>query len=322
MRLRPDYGGFESAQLVSHPSPPRRLRGFTLIELLVVIAIIAILMALLLPAVQSARESARRIQCRNNLKQIGLAIHNYHDVYSVFPNANANSTLSGGSLFTSILPMIDQGNGYNLYDFNRNNSDPYNVAVTGQTIAGYLCPSSPMRRPVPGCDMDAGRAPGSYAVNIGTQAYNPYWAYIPGTPRPTLDGAIVYTDSTSGRTKFRDFTDGTSSTLMIGETAYNLPDYRFTSGNCAGESRYSFTYWSVPYPGSTACTTQYGFNPRDVKDDGVYDASWMHSFRSDHIGGVQFCLADGSVHFISENIDAGVLDGLASRNGGEVVGEF
>lgn len=299
-----------------------RRSGFTLIELLVVIAIIAILVSLLLPAVQQAREAARRTQCKNNLKQIGLAMHNYHDVYSCFPNVNANNTLSGGSTFTSILPMIDGANAYNLYDFNRSNSDPVNVQVTSQQLPFYLCPSSPMRREVPGCSSDSGRAPGHYAVNIGSVDYNVYWSFIPGSPRPNLNGAIVYTDSVGGRTKFRDFTDGTSSTLLVGETAYNLPDYLFTSGSCSGDSRYSFTYWSVPYPGSTASTTQYGFNPRDVANDGIWDPNWVKSFRSDHVGGAQFALSDGSCRFLSDNIDASLLDALATRNGGEVVGEF
>ncbi|MEW4489933.1 DUF1559 domain-containing protein [Thalassoglobus sp. JC818] len=302
-----------------------RSRGFTLIELLVVIAIIAILIALLLPAVQQAREAARRTQCKNNMKQIGLAIHNYHDVYLQFPNANSGglnySSLSGSSLFASILPMIEQSSAYNLYDFTKGNADPENQAVVSQVLPFYLCPSSPSRRQVPSCDTDSGRAPGNYAACIGSKDFNQYWSFY-RLPRPELDGAIVYTDSTPGKTKFRDFLDGTSSTMMIGETAYNLPDYKFSSGDCAGQSRYSFTYWASPYPGSTAATTEFDFNPRDIAEDGIFDSNWTRSFRSDHVGGVQFTFSDGSVHFISENIDAQLLDGLATRSGGEIIGEF
>lgn len=303
---------------------PQPRRAFTLIELLVVIAIIAILIALLLPAVQQAREAARRTQCKNNLKQIGLAVHNYADVYICLPNANCGKDeTSGGSLFVSILPFIDQANAYNLFDFTLSNSDPYNVAVTSQQLPFFMCPTSPMRRAVPSCSDDNGRAPGHYAVCGGTEDYNIYWSYY-GDPNPVQNGAVVYTGSTAGKIRFRDITDGTSTTLLVGETAYNLPDYKFTSSNssCNGQSRYGYTYWANPYPGSTVCFTNAEFNPHDIADDSVFDSNWRKSFRSDHVGGVQFVFVDGSVHFISENIDASLLDALATRNGGEVIGEF
>jgi prepilin-type N-terminal cleavage/methylation domain-containing protein len=314
--------GFEVVSSVSRNSGVVSLRrpasGFTLVELLVVIAIIGIMVGLLLPAVQAAREAARRMSCQNNLKQIGLAIHNYDSAFKQFPNVNANNTLTGGSLFTAILPVIEKASEFQLYNFNLPNSHPFNQAVTGQTIPFFLCPSSPLRRVVPGCDADNGRAPGNYASSIGTRDYDPYWAFS-GRPRPSLNGAIVYTDTVDRRTSFRDVTDGTANTLMIGETAYNLPDYRFTSGGCAGQSRFSFTYWSNPFPGSTAITTQYAFNPKDLPGDGIYSASWVRSFRSDHAGGVQFCFVDGSIHFITDSINAQVLDALATRAGGEVI---
>ena len=290
-----------------------------------VIAIIAILIALLLPAVQQAREAARRSSCKNNLKQIGLAIHNYHDVYSTFPNVNAgglnSSSLSGASLFASILPQIDQASSFALYDFNKANTDPVNQEVVGQQLPFYQCPSAAMGRQVPRCDADNGRSPGNYAVCIGSKDFNQYWTFRE-QPKPSLNGAIVYTDTTDGRTSFRDIRDGASNTLMVGETAYNLPDYKFSSGACVGQPRYSFTYWANPFPGSTACTTEYAFNPKDIANDGIFDPNWTRSFRSDHAGGVYFTLVDGSVQFLSENIDASLLHALATRHGGEVVGEF
>ncbi len=299
------------------PKPLRR-GAFTLVELLVVIAIIGIMVGLLLPAVQAAREAARRMSCQNNLKQMALAIHNYDSVFKQFPTVNANNTLSGGSLFTAILPLIEKSQEFELYDFALSNSHPTNQAVTGQQIPFFLCPSSPLRRPVPGCDQDSGRAPGNYGASIGSLDYDQYWAFQ-GRPRPSLNGAIVYSDTIDGRTRFRDFLDGTSQTLMIGETAYNLPDYKFSGGECIGQSRFSFTYWSNPFPGSTGITTQYAFNPNDRAEDGMYDSGWVRSFRSDHVGGVQFAWADGSIHFISDSIDASLLDALATRNGREVI---
>ena len=310
--------------------------GFTLIELLVVIAIIAILSSLLLPAVQQAREAARLTQCKNNLKQIALAVHNYHSIYKVFPTANSAGdgggmanirgggflpTLSGGSLFTQILPQLDAGNEFDRYDFDLPNSDPHNRQVSGQRIPAFLCPTAAMPRGVPGCEDDRGRAPGHYAVNIGSRDYNQYWSFF-GIPAPKLNGAIVYTDCAPRQTSFAAIRDGATNTLLIGETAYNLPDYLFSSrgsADCAGSPRYSFTYWANPFPGSTACTTAYGFNPQDRGGDGVFDPNWTRTFRSEHRGGVNFAVCDGSVQFLSDGIDAAVLDAAATRAEGEVL---
>jgi prepilin-type N-terminal cleavage/methylation domain-containing protein len=296
--------------------------AFTLVELLVVIAIIGILIGLLLPAVQAAREAARRLSCQNNLKQMALAVHNYESLYKQLPTINAggvaSSNLSGASLFATILPLIEKTSEFEMYNFDLGNTHAQNRLVASQQIPVYLCPSAVMRRQVPGCDADSGRAPGTYAASIGSVDYPQYWS-SQGRPRPNLNGAFVYSDAVGGKTALRDVTDGTSNTLMVGETAYNLPDYKFTSGDCNGQSRFSFTYWVNPFPGSTAATTQHGFNPRDLAADGVFDAGWVRSFRSDHLGGVQFNFVDGSVQFISDSIDAVILDALATRNGGEVI---
>lgn len=286
--------------------------GFTLIELLVVIAIIAVLIALLLPAVQQAREAARRTQCSNNLKQIGLAIHNYHDTNSRFPLSSIDPSLGKSGVFASILPYIDQANIYQRYDFSRGNSDPVNLAAVSQRITAYLCPSAPFRRPVPisGCDAND-RAPGTYAVSTGSD--DPWGTVASGVPN---NGAII--NSGSGSTSMRDITDGTSGTLLGGESAWNFPDYTFTSGTCSGQIRWGFTYWSSPYPLATAFTTKGPFNPKSMAGD----SNRLSNFRSEHIGIVNMLFCDGSVKFLSQNIDHGLLDKLATRAGGEVVGEF
>lgn len=287
-----------------------RQAGFTLIELLVVIAIIAVLMSLLLPAVQQAREAARRSQCSNNLKQIGLAFHNYHDTYRIFPNSEVGGTgtLGKASAFAAILPYIDQVPAWRLYDFSLGNSDAVNKLVVSQRIPVYLCPTAAIPREVPisGCDAND-RAPGTYAVSTGT--LDPFGPEGGGPPNT---GVII--SGKSGKVRMRDIVDGTSRTLLAGESAWNFDDYKFTSGPCNGQARWGFTYWSSPYPLATAFTTQPPFNPKRLEGDSMR----LAHFRSDHAAGVvNFVFCDGSVRFISQYISQAVLDALATRDRAE-----
>lgn len=224
----------------------QKVRGFTLIELLVVIAIIAILIALLLPAVQQAREAARRTQCKNNLKQWGLALHNYHDTYNIFPPAlngsgrfNNAAFYSGGNVVQNtsgwvfLLPYIEQSAAYGLYNFNSTGSlsNPYgmpmalpgnanvNVAVTSMKLAGLECPSHPQAGEVSSSGItnpadfysreNARRA--SYGFNTGSMTdYSSSYAAYNGDIRQGAFG-------NGGAARLRDLTDGTTNTILVGE---------------------------------------------------------------------------------------------------------
>jgi len=284
-------------------SPHRLRRGFTLIELLVVIAIIAILIALLLPAVQSAREAARRSSCKNNLKQIGLAIHNYHDTYGALPMATHwRGTFY--SAFTAILPHLEQNPLFQDYDPNVRYSE--NRDTVSRKVETYLCPTMTFPRTVPAENCGEFLAPASYAVNAGSENA---WG-------PVHNGAIIGHDK--GTTRLRDIRDGTSSTLMVGELDYGLENYTFTSGPCQGQLRGGVPAWGIGYPGFSIATTVGVYNSNRL----ITGFDEFQTFRSDHPGGANFCLVDGSVRFISENIDADLLDALATREGGEVISEF
>ena len=280
-----------------------RRGAFSLVELLVVIAILGILVALLLPAVQSAREAARRMQCSNNLRQIALAVENYHDTHRFLPPGASDPSLAGASGFAAILPFLEQAALYQLYDFSRGNSDPANLQAVSQRIKTYLCPSCVFLRQVPleGCDANR-RAPGTYAFSTST-----------GDPWVESDGAIV--NGRTPLTRLASITDGTSNTLLAGESHWAFRDYLFTSGPCAGQVRGGFTYWSSPYPLSTMFSSRGPFNPQSLGGD----TRRLHNFRSNHPAGVNMALVDGAVRFVAETIDHAVLDAAVTRDGGETL---
>ncbi|MEE2641047.1 MAG: DUF1559 domain-containing protein [Planctomycetota bacterium] len=272
-------------------------KGFTLVELLVVIAIIGILLALLLPAVQAAREAARRTQCANNLKQVSLAVHNYHDTLKKFPYASIWRT-KYYSAFTAILPYVENQNIFDQYDGRFSAFHPTN-GIIGQEIPTFLCPAMARNREIYPMRGETG-AMSSYAVNVGT---NNAW-YGPN------NGAFRY-DTDPETIKLASFLDGTSNTLLVGELDFGLRNYYWRG---LEEVRWGVTQWGIGYPGYSIATTQ-GIYNSDYLING-YDE--FMTFRSDHPTGCNFAMADGAVRFIPETIDKVVLDASATTRGGEI----
>jgi prepilin-type N-terminal cleavage/methylation domain-containing protein/prepilin-type processing-associated H-X9-DG protein len=286
--------------------------AFTLIELLVVIAIIAVLIGLLLPAVQKIRAAAARTQCLNNLKQIGLAMHNYHDAYGRFPSANSPTF---NSAFTLILPFIEQENIRSRYNVNLPPTVPPNDTLTRLPIAIYICPAM---LPPPGPEAAYTTHYSSYAVCVGSND-----AWVP----PPDNGAIVRLNATSDPTpvarptRLADIRDGTSTTFLVGEMGFQLADYLFRSGPFAGAPRGGNTSWAWGYTSYSIGTTKVMMNSIDPTSASLLDR--LQSFRSDHIGGCNFLFCDGSARYIVETISLSTYQALGTRRGREVIsGDF
>lgn len=335
------------------PPPISRNRGFTLIELLVVIAIIAILIALLLPAVQQAREAARRASCKNNLKQIGLALHNYLDAYTVFPPSYCKGTTGPGgtwSIHARILPFVDQATLYNASDLNAEYARGAVPAIS--RVATYLCPSDPFdkgRSETSGSNIGApAHYPLTYGFNAGT------WHVFNNSTNAGGDGSFF----PNSKTKPRDFTDGMSNTLCFAEvkayTAYNRDGGSGTStipstaagvetligagGDNKGSSGH--TEWVDGRVHQTGFTTTLTPNTNVVVSgaSGAVNAGDYTSCReaesctgptyaavtarSYHTGIVHVLLMDGSSRSISENINLGIWRALSTRSGNEVPREY
>ncbi len=326
-------------------------RAFTLIELLVVIAIIAILIALLLPAVQQAREAARRTTCKNHLKQLGLAMHNYHDTFRIFA---ANQLQWGepawdrGSVLVHLLPYVDQSPLYNGINFSSKTAHCRDQVVGGKRVAEhqvpvYLCPSD-----------EQNKNPGvptfwltSYAPNIGTahqesnSGCNMATIVGPGdsdmdgedwfgnggtplgiprtdTPNPYACSGVVARSPWSAR--IADIPDGTSQMIMFGEIRGACSDHQR-----ANDWAHSNGLWfAVTAPINFNTCPGEGGNPAGGGTGCKALDSWNTSmgFKSRHEGGAHFALADGSVRFISENLDYITYQKLGDRRDGNPVGEF
>lgn len=307
-------------------------RGFTLIELLVVIAIIAILIALLLPAVQQAREAARRSQCKNNLKQMALAIHNYHDTHNVFPISHGDTGNSFGWR-AQILPYIDQAPLYNNINFNGNIVDAGNLEVAQTTLPVYRCPSDPTPERVSGGNQVwsnwcfPASCPAASRNDIAVTTYKgvdgrAYDQTIAASPMPhgMFDRRMGLQASGPGNSivtpnrtiKMRDVIDGTTNVLFVGE---NSPGFHSWS---------SWAAWHSPM--TTAYPINHPFNVWGSAAARISSGAhgWIDGFASSsyHAGGAHFMMVDGSVHFLSENMDFATYQQLGNPQDGLPTGGF
>ena len=319
--------------MVSRFRDDRGRGAFTLIELLVVIAIIGILIALLLPAVQKVRESAARMSCSNNLKQLGIAMHSYHDAYGQFPSGHM---VTDGHYYMNwtiaLLPFLEQENLYRQYDNSVPNIDPINEPVRTTFLKVYTCPSDPNINQVlyPETRADNGEAnttvrymTGSYRGMSGISWNNfDMWAGFPEEAGANLihlpEGrGILHTDGDSGARPERmaSITDGTSGTLMIGERTTRTHPTRATFWADSFNLYTLSAAWShsiTLLDDYDACVAAESDTPNRCK----------YGWGSPHSGIINFVFCDGSVRGVSRSIDMTVFQAMATIGGGEAVPDF
>jgi prepilin-type N-terminal cleavage/methylation domain-containing protein/prepilin-type processing-associated H-X9-DG protein len=289
-------------------------RGFTLIELLVVIAIIAVLIGLLLPAVQKVREAAARTQCANNLHQLGVALHNYHDVFGTFPPGQVKAPYArwkanhGWAVF--ILPYIEQQSLYNAYDWDQALAAQANQGVVARPLKNFCCPSTSEQDRY---DTKGGLLP-SYGGKAACGDYAPTWYVDPALTKGDSQGVLA----PNCMTKLTDITDGTSITILLTEDAGRPrqwragrpgdDDQRIDGGAWAG-------FWTgIILEGSSADGT---FRPGPC----ALNCSNDHEVYSFHPGGANAAFADGHVQFLRAGMSLRALAALVTRAGGEVVSD-
>ncbi len=317
-----------------------RVRGFTLIELLVVIAIIAVLIALLLPAVQQAREAARRSQCKNNAKQLGLALHNYHDTFLTFP-IGQRETKAAPNWRVAVLPYLDQAPLYNSLRFTEAFSSgcaspgtlagmANNKILIGLVLQVFKCPSSALS------------ATADVGCNAEQSQVHDYVGISGAVPDTIVATANCSADLTYGMMcnngllplnevfGLKDATDGASNTLIVAEQSGKIGTNDFRAGyhggwsamqTSGGKKAPQFVSGDLPY-GSGTVTVRYPINRTTTGAGSNTSYQYNTILNSFHTGGIHGLLGDGSVRFLSDNMNLATLRYLAARQDGQVLGEY